>query len=133
MKSKKARISELEFLELCTRIFSYRNNPKDITTFLTAVQPFIDFNPRIISDLTREIFDVKYAPNKEEIALILYEKGHSLKDISLAYGKSITSVSLWVKKETVLFPRSTQEQQTEVIKFMEQYNRIFTPDIRNLI
>ena len=133
MKAKKARISELEFLELCTRIFSYRNNPKDITTFLTAVQPFIDFNPRIISDLTREIFDSKYVPNKEEIALVLYEKGYSLKDISLAYGKSIASISLWVKKDVVLFPRSTQEQQTEVIKFMEQYNKIFTPDIRNLV
>lgn len=133
MDSKKARISELEFLELCTRIFSYRNNPRDITTFLTAVQPFIDFNPRIISGLSKEIFDLKYVPSKEELVQLLYEKGFNLKQIGHLYNRSIASISLWVKKETVLFPRSTYEQQTEVIKFMEQYNKIFTPDMRNLI
>ena len=77
MDSKKARICELEFLELCTRIFAYRNNPTDIIKFLTFSKQFIDFDPRIISGLAKEIFDLKYVPSKEEkVQLLAVEDTH---------------------------------------------------------
>lgn len=132
MDSKKARICELEFLELCTRIVSYRNNPTDIMIFLKVVQPFINFNPRIMTDLAREIFELKYKPNKQELTYLLNEKGFNLKDIGRLFNKSSASICLWLKEDIVLFPRCTKEQQTELINFMEQYNRIFAPDMRNL-
>lgn len=133
MDSKKARICELEFLELCTRIFAYKNNPTDIVKFFTFLRQFIDFDPRIISDLAREIFDLKYVPSKEEKVQLLHEKGYSLIEIGNLFKKSKASVCLWLKKETILFPRSTQEQQREVIKFMEQYNKLFSADMRNIL
>lgn len=132
MDSKKARICELEFLELCTRITSYRNNPTDIMVFLKVIEPFINFNPRIMTDLARDIFNLKYKPNKQELTYLLNEKGFNLRDIGRLFNKSSSSICLWLKEDIVLFPRCTNEQQTELISFMEQYNKIFAPDMRNL-
>ena len=80
MDPKKARICELEFLELCTRLVGYRNKPTDIAVFLNTISPLIDFNPRIIAELSRDIFNIKYTPTKQELAYLLNEKGHNLRD-----------------------------------------------------
>lgn len=133
MDPKKARICELEFLELCTRLISYRNNPTDISTFLKSMDVLIDFNPRIMAELSRDIFNIKYKPYKEEIVQILHEKGYTLREIGKVYNKSISTLSDWVQKELVLFPRCTSEQQTEVVKFMDQYNKLFTSNLINIL
>lgn len=133
MQQEKARICELEFLELCTRVFSYKNNPTDIQKFLGAVRTFIDFDTRIISDLAKEIFHLKYRPHEKEIAKVMAERGYSLSEIGKAFGKSKATMYKWVQDNSPLFPRCTEEQQQEVIKFMEQYNRLFTTNLINLI
>lgn len=133
MNPEKTRIHELEFLELCTRIYSIHNNPNDIALFLNAIAPFISFNSRIIYELSREIFDIKYAPNKEEKIMLLKEKGYNNSDIAHLFNKTRANIGQWQRKDMVLFPRCTQEQQKELTNFMEQYNHCFAPDMRNLI
>lgn len=133
MQQEKARICELEFLELCTRVFSYKNNPTDIQKFLGAIRTFIDFDTRIISDLAKEIFHLKYKPHKKEIAKVMAERGYSLSEIGKAFGTTKVTIHKWIQEDLPLFPRCTEEQQKEVIKFMEQYNRLFTTNLINLI
>ena len=133
MQQEKARICEREFLELCTRIFSYKNNPTDIQKFLGTVRTFIDFDTRIISDLAKEIFHLKYKPHKKEIAKVMADRGYSLSEIGKAFGKSKAAMCHWVQDDLPLFPRCTEEQQREVIRFMEQYNKLFTTNLINLI
>ena len=133
MDPKKARICELEFLELCTRLVGYRNKPTDIAVFLNTISPLIDFNPRIIAELSRDIFNIKYTPTKQELAYLLNEKGHNLRDIGKLFNKSSATICLWLQEDLVMFPRCTNEQQSEVIRFMDQYNKLFTSDLRNII
>jgi len=133
MDPKKARICELEFLELCTRLIGYRSNPTDITTFLKTVENLIEFNPRIIIELSRDIFNMKYKPTKQELVHVLHEKGYTLREIGKVYNKSVSTLSDWLQKEIVLFPRCTNEQQNEVIRFMDQYNKLFTSDLISIL
>jgi hypothetical protein len=61
------------------------------------------------------------------------ERGYSLSEIGKAFGKSKAAMCHWVQDDLPLFPRCTEEQQREVIKFMEQYNKLFTTNLINLI
>lgn len=129
-----ARINEIEFLSLCTKILAYRNNPKDIATLLKSMTYLIDFNFSVIWDLSKEIFDMKYKVHKIEIIKILKKQDLTNASIARYLGNSRAVIGNWVKNnDIVLYPRGSKEQELELNKFMEGYRKITQIDIIDLI
>lgn len=133
MDPEDLRISELEFLELCTRLVAYNKDTSFISTFFKALKYIIDFNPAIVIEVSKEIFEPKYQLGKVEKVKILKRYGYTVRDISKICNISLDSVTRYSRMDYLLYPRSSKEQQREIHKFMQQYRILFNIDIRNIM
>ena len=133
MDPQKARINEIRFLELCTRIISHRGRNSDLSKFFSAINMLIDFDLNTIVRLSTVIFSKIYQPTTNEFIRILTELGMNRTQISRIVGISVKTIyNRFDTVPEILYPRTTPEEQEAVDKFFQQYDVLFETNYTNL-
>ena len=126
------RINEIKFLEICTRIYKFRNDFSDITLYLKQLQPFLDCDLYSITQLSKEIFERKYQPTIQEIAIALHQQGMTKELIAQHLKKNRTTIIRWLNKPQVLYPRSSPSIRQALNQFILDWERLEKPDLRHI-
>lgn len=129
------RIYEIYFLELCNRIVGYRNNFEDLTNYLKGLQYLISYNHQEILTLSRNIFEKRFKPSKQELLKTLEYEGvpnylmYQLTGVSRRKANSLLAEA----NENVLYPRTNNTERIALREFMQQYNQISKIDLLRLL
>lgn len=126
------RINEIKFLEICTRIYKFRNDFSDITLYLKQLQPFLNCDLYSIITLSKEIFERKYQPTIQEIAIVLYQQGMTKELIAQHLKKSRPTIIKWLNDPQVLYPRSSPNIRQSLNQFILDWERLEIPDLRHI-
>ena len=126
------RINEIKFLEICTRVYKFRNDFSDITLYLKQLQPFLDCDLYSIITLSKEIFERKYQPTIQEIAMVLYQQGMTKELIAQYLKKNRTTIIRWLDKPQVLYPRSSPSIRQSLNQFITKWETFEKPDLRHI-
>ena len=133
MDPQKARINEIKFLELCTRVLSFNGLHSDLGKFFSALNMLIDFDVTTIVHLATTIFAKPYQPTQNEMIRILTELGMNRTQISNIVGLSVKTIyNRFDTVPEILYPRTTPEEQEAVEKFFQQYDILFGENYMNL-
>lgn len=135
MDPLKARINEIKFLELCTRIESVNHRMIDIKRFLGCIHNFFEFDLELLTAASEQIFMPRCAVVKEEISALLATGEFKTKELAETVNMSDKTLYRYKNKlqDNVLYPRLDEQFQEELEKFIEQYDRYFTRDFRNIV
>ena len=126
------RINEIKFLEICTRIYKFRNDFSDITLYFKQLQPFLDCDLYSIIQLSKEIFERKYQPTIQEITIVLYQQGMTKELIAQHLKKSRPTIIKWLNDPQVLYPRSSPSVRQSLNQFILDWERLEKPDLRHI-
>lgn len=134
MNPTKARINEIDFIELCSRLESIRHKPTDIKIFLAGLNNILDFDITGLYLIVDKIFTPQFAVQSQEILVLLETNKLTRQDLAQIYNKSLRTIDRYkVKsKNNVLYPRLTEEEQICLNQFMELYNKFLIKDYKNL-
>lgn len=129
------RIYEIYFLELCERIVGYRNNYEDLTNYLKGLQYLIEYNHQEIIALSRNIFEKRFRPSKQELLKVLDYEGvpnylmYQLTGVSRRKADSMLAEA----NENVLYPRTNPTERIALREFMAKYSQISKVDLLRLL
>ncbi len=129
------RIYEIYFLELCERIVGYRNNYEDLTNYLKGLQYLIEYNHQEIIALSRNIFEKRFRPSKQELLKVLDYEGvpnylmYQLTGVSRRKADSMLAEA----NENVLYPRTNPTERVALREFMAKYSQISKVDLLRLL
>ena len=126
------RINEIKFLEICTRIYKFRNDFSDITLYFKQLQPFLDCDLYSIIQLSKEIFERKYQPTIQEITIVLYQQGMTKELIAQHLKKSRPTIIKWLNDPQVLYPISSPSVRQSLNQFILDWERLEKPDLRHI-
>ena len=133
MDPQKARINEIRFLELCTRVLSYRGLHSDLGKFFGTLRMLFEFDTNIIVPLATTIFAKPYQPTTNELVKILSELGMNRTQISRIAGISVKTIYNRTDNiPEVLYPRTNPEEQKAIDDFFQQYDVLFETNYMNL-
>ena len=126
------RINEIKFLEICTRVYKFRNDFSDITLYLKQLQPFLDCDLYSIITLSKEIFERKYQPTIKEKAIVLHQQGMTKELIAQHLKKSRPTIIKWLNEPQVLYPRSSPSIRQALNQFIIKWETFEKPDLRHI-
>ena len=134
MDPTKARINEIDFIELCSRLESIRHKPTDIKIFLAGLNNILDFDITGLYLIVDKIFTPQFAVQSQEILVLLETNRLTRQDLAQIYNKSLRTIDRYKikSKNNVLYPRLTEEEQICLNQFMELYNKFLIKDYKNL-
>jgi len=134
MNPTKARINEIDFIELCSRLESIRHKPTDIKIFLAGLNNILDFDITGLYLIVDKIFTPQFAVQSQEILVLLETNKLTRQDLAQIYNKSLRTIDRYKikSKNNVLYPRLTEEEQICLNQFMELYNKFLIKDYKNL-
>lgn len=129
----KARMNELEFLEICYRVYNYKKDINTLKTFFIALSYLIEFNSTIIIELSKEIFEIKFKPTKEELIVLMLDKGYNKKQLITMFHIARETMNKRLSEELPIFPRTTKDQQHALDMFLKEYKKLFEIDYLSLL
>lgn len=127
------RIYEIYFLEMCNRIVAFRNSFEDLTNYLKGLQYLISYNQPEIIRLSKNIFEKRFRPTKEEILKILDYEGvpdRMLYQLTKIPRRKIVAA---LASENILYPRTSDSERRAIREFMQQYTQISKIDLLRLL
>ncbi|MCQ2968508.1 MAG: hypothetical protein MJ191_00025 [Clostridium sp.] len=128
------RMYELEFLELCKRLHSVNNSLMDIKSFFKLMSNYCKAPFGILNELTKEIFEKRYAPREYEIVMLFNRKStYTNKQIAHVLNMSERKVYRLLERHEEIYPRTTKEQQDAICELMMTYEKMFKADYLNLL
>ena len=135
MNPVEARLNEINFLELCTRIEAINHKPIQIKQLIAALSSLFEFNVLKMNEIVDKIFTPRFSLNINELATLVNNGYITMTELQNLFKKSKRTIQRYKAKgkNATLYPRLDEEEQLVLHEFMTQYNRYFTKDYANIL
>ena len=135
MDPTKARLNEINFLELCARIESVNHRPIEIKKLLNALHDLFEFDLLKLNEITDKIFTPRLQVHKFELTYLFVNGYISSKEAQIAFSKSPRTLQRLKNNpcSTVLYPKLDPEEQEALDIFMQNYDKYFTKSYLNIM